>query len=201
MGVVKILAEGIPTALAYRVCNAVNDTTGHVMFDPVIKTFEVDGDASEEFATRNFTLLVGEIGKLLSDPLITARTCEFKWGDLRASVFIESVKRVHENPDEKPWISYESGCISIRHNKATIASIVAMLGAFDACMGTKTDGRKSDLLVKLIGKGWKNHRDILPRMHMVTDDFKCLVKNMLKSGTILAHKEGRGTVYALKGAE
>jgi hypothetical protein len=201
VAVVKIQADGVPTELAYRVCNVVNDTTGHVTFDPVGQAFEVDGDASEEFATRNFTLLVGEIGKLLSDQLITARTCEFKWGGLRASVFIESVKRAHANPDEKPWILYENGCISIRHNRATIASIVAMLDAFDSCMGTKTNGKKSELLVKLLGNGITRHRDVLPRMHMATEDFNRLVKHMIKSGTILAHKEGRGTAYSLKGSE
>jgi len=200
VAVVKIPADGVPPELAYRICNAVNDTTGHVMFDPVGQVFEVDGDANEEFAIRNFELLVREVG--CNDQSIAGRTCEFKWGDSRASVFIESVKSVHSSPDENAtWISYASGCISIRNNKAVIASVVAMLEAFNACMGTKTDGRKSDLLLKLIANGITRHRDVLPRMHMATDDFKRLIKQMIKSGTILAHKEGRGTVYSLKGGE
>ncbi len=55
----------------------------------------------------------------------------------------------------------------------------------------------------MINKGHAKHRALFCSMRSScsADAFRVAIDDMIKSGTILAHKEGRGTVYSLKGAE
>jgi hypothetical protein len=52
----------------------------------------------------------------------------------------------------------------------------------------------------MINKGYAKHRDLFCSMRSSAspDEFRTAVDHLVKSGTILAHKEGRGTVYSLK---
>jgi hypothetical protein len=193
VAVVKIPADGVPTELAYRVCNAVNDTTGHVMFEPVGQTFEVDGDANQEFAIRNFELLVKEIPKIGLDEE-SRRVADFRWGKYSAEAFIASVKKTFGPGD---WIVYGNHCLAIDAKKSVITAVMQMIEAFDAAMEFGKSDNKEQSFLRILKGGITRHRDILPRMGMRASDFAKLVRRMIRDQKIETSKEGRGVVYAI----
>jgi hypothetical protein len=195
VAVVKIQADGVPTELAYRVCNVVNDTTGHVMFDPVIQTFEVDGDENQEFAIRNFELLVKEIPKIgsLADEE-SRRVADFRWGKYCAEAFIDSVKKTFGPGD---WIVYGNHCLTVDAKKSVITAVMQMVDAFDAGMEFGKSDNKEQSFLRILKSGITRHRDILPRMGMRASEFAKLVRRMIRDQKIETSKEGRGVVYAI----
>jgi hypothetical protein len=194
VAVVKIPADGVPTELAYRVCNAVNDTTGHVMFDPVGQTFEVDGDSNQEFAIRNFELLAGEVAKATEGDRVARRVLDFRWGKFSAEAFVASAKKAFGGGE---WIVYSNHCLAVDAKKSVITAIVAMIDAFDSAMEFGKSDNKEKSFLRILKGGITRHRDVLPRMGMRASDFAKLVRRMIRDGKITSDKEGRGVIYAI----
>jgi hypothetical protein len=57
-------------------------------------------------------------------------------------------------------------------------------------------------IIAMINLGFRSRSKLRAAMQSVSlAMFNFIIEMMLKSGTILAHKEGRGTAYSLKGSE